>query len=783
MRGSWPAAASALPALLVFLLVAPAFLGIAVAAAPPSTERTAVWATDQPAGARSSDGTPLGGDPVLSLTLALTPSHAAALASLLAGIADPRSPHYRHYLSHAQFVSEFSPPPEAVAKLTGFFGARGASGFASTADRLGLTFQIRASDAASALGVEFVEPGASSTEVGSSYYQAVGSPSIPADLYGLVSGIGGLSNGGTHYRSSTLAQPGPTGLVRPGLGSFILDGTSGVGEPWYFGSDYASAYRASSLFPPSTAVTNATFPTAQAVATLLISGYDRPNNTDLPPFDPAVVDAYYNDTFPAGWPHPVVAGVPVTVAGETPPTPGFFAGVSDATSNSIENSLDLEMAGSMAPGATLVNFYFGARLLEDPAFSGTEGDTADYFAQCLASALAYDYTPAQLTAVSGSFGIADLSDALWNTELAVAQAMGVTVVAASGDQGNAPDLFSGRSQGSGPTWPATAGFNTTGAIAVGGTSPTLAGNATGTYDGGELNASFDPTVTGIAAQTAWYDVLGGFGNISGTEGGASTVASEPPWQLRSAAQPAIVNATVAQGVDALGRTVPDVAFPANQTVAYVSADATGTFFEVLEGTSIGAPLLAGLVASWSAVAGHRFGYLAPELYRIASYYAANPTDPTNPFLDVTTGGNFVFQAAPGWDGATGWGGLDALRFLAADANPAVRDYVYVGPTPGLPPPFAIGGGSPTYWLLFIIGLSVAVSVVLVITLLRPRPPAGAPPPAAGGLPPPAPSGTAWAPSAPGPGPLPPPAPPTFPCPYCGAARAAEPVRCPTCGRL
>ncbi|HEY6238612.1 MAG TPA: protease pro-enzyme activation domain-containing protein, partial [Thermoplasmata archaeon] len=675
---------------------------------------------------------PLPGDVVLSLTVAMRPSHSDALHSFLGRVGDPRSPDYRHFLTHAQFAAAFAPTAGSVAEVQDYFGARGATGFSLTADRLGLSFQIRASGAETALGVRFVELARSPAAPATPVYTAQGTASLPGTLTSLVAGIGGLSNVAAFVAALAISPAGPSGPVRGGPDSFVLDGTSGASEPWYLGSDYASAYGAAALFPPSTAVANATYPSGEAVATLLMSGYDDITHTDLPPFDPAVIDAYFNDTFPSAWPHPVVKGVAVPIAGDTPPPPGSFGGVNDSSSNSLENSLDLEMAGSMAPGATLVNFYFGGRLLSDPSLSPSVGDSADYFAQSLAAAVAFNYSPARLAAVSGSFGLPDLDDALWDVELQVAQAMGVSVLAASGDQGNAPNFLSGRFQGSGPTWPGTAAFNDSGTMAVGGTSPTLTGAPTSTYDGDLLTVTYDATVTGIQDQTAWYDVLGGFGNVSGTEGGGSSVTVEPAWQFHSAAQPAIVSAEVKQGLGSLGRAEPDVAFPANQTVAYISADSSGVYFEVLEGTSVGAPLFAGLLASWSAVAGHPFGYLDPELYRMASYYAANPGDASNPFLDVTTGGNFLFEAAPGWDPTTGWGGLDGVRFLAADANRTVADYTYLGPTPGLPPPFELSGGSPTYWLLFIVGLSVSISIVLVITLLRPRSPPSPYAPGAGG---------------------------------------------------
>src|SRR5208283_5881049 len=174
-----------------------------------------------------------------------------------------------------------------------------------------------------------------------------------------------------------------------------------------------------------------------------------------------------------------------------------------------ENSLDLEMAGSLAPGASVYNFYFAASLLTG---SGTYGDAADYLAADLAQALSYSYAPARLATVSCSFGLPDLNDPAWNAELLTAAATGVTIVAASGDQGNAPDSLTGRSDGQWPIWPATDATNTSGSISVGGVSLGLSGSPNAFYNGtGGLNLTYDGADGGISSMSAWYDTLGGQG--------------------------------------------------------------------------------------------------------------------------------------------------------------------------------------------------------------------------------------------------------------------------------
>jgi subtilase family serine protease len=573
----------------------------------------------------------------------------------------------------------------------------------------------------------------------------------------------------------------PIRPVSKGVAEFVVNNSTA--SEWFLGSDYAQAYGAAELFPGAHSVANATYPTSVAIATLLASSYNGTTNTNLPPWDPAVIAAYFNGTLGPGWPNSTFTGVPVTLDNVTPPAPGSFGGRNDSTLFETENSLDLEMAGSMAPGASIYNFYIAASLI---ANATRLGDVADFFAWDLSAALNYSYSPAHLAVVSCSFGLTDLDNAFWDEELLRAAAMGVTVVAASGDQGNAPNQWSGRSDGQWPVWPATAATNLAGSVSVGGVSIDLAGSPNAFFNGSTLNLSYDSADGAISSVSAWYDTLGGEGQYAGTEGGISTVYSEPLWQFESAAQPAIVNATLTQGADVLGRAGPDVAMPANNTIATVYADTNGTiYFSVLEGTSVAAPVLAGLLADVVAVENNgssplwtSLGFLDPEIYQFASYFATHPNATGDPFLDVTQGANWVFSAAPGWDPTTGWGEVNGPLFLAADENSTLHHYVYTGPMPGLPPIVSnpsSSGPVPWPYIFAIFGVGLVLAIVLVALAARPSrprpPPASVPWGAQGG-------GPTW-----GQGPPPPGGYPgaTFLCPYCGAIRPAEPVRCPQCG--
>ncbi len=720
-------------------------------------------ASDSAELARLASGIPV------RLTVTLTPSDALGLAGFDASVGDPASPQFHHFLTESAFEARFEPSPANLTSVEGYFREYGGTGFSATRDRSGVTFSIGLGGAERALGstLGMLVEGSRSVRVLESI------PSLPPIISREIEGIGGLTGpvgiGGT-------SPPGEEGLIQ-GSGTLparpdFLNGTGPIsGTQWFVGSDYIGLYNETPLMPGAPdSVVNASFARSEAVATLLMSGYNRTSGLNLPPWNPVAVQAYVNATYPSGWPSPEFVGVPVPISGIDPPAPGSLGSLGDDTNDAVENSLDLEMAGSVAPGAEVANFYFPASLEYATPSAVTDGQIADDFATDLSSALSYDYGNRTLASVSASFGIADLNDSLWNAELAHAAAIGVTVLAASGDSGNAPASQTNAFLGSEPGWPASAAFNSSGTIAVGGATLGSGGSSTGTFDGTHApTLAYDADSGPIYAQTAWYDTIGGAGNLTGSEGGGATLYREPSWQFDSAAQPAIANAEGIQKALSLGRSEPDLGLSANSTIAFTGISSSGNVeYAILQGTSIASPLLAGLVAEMSEVAGHRFGYLDPSIYRIAGYFAAHP-GPADPFLDVTKGSNYLFSAEIGWDALTGWGGLDPSRFLSAYSNPAIVGYQYHGPTPGLPtltaPISTLGVGLIIAVLLLIVGI-VLLAVVTQQRSGRARirlAPSGFPNPAEVA---PIPEGA-----------------PTFDCPYCGSPRPAEPVRCPTCGRL
>ena len=110
-----------------------------------------------------------------------------------------------------------------------------------------------------------------------------------------------------------------------------------------------------------------------------------------------------------------------------------------------------------------------------------------------------------------------------------------------------------------------------------------------------------------------------------------------------------------------GRGIPDIAGNADPASGY-NLVVDGSSFPGVGGTSATAPLYAALVALCNAKLGRSVGFLNPLLY------ALNNTGVIRDIADHAsnaTGGAPGYTAGPGWDGATGLGVVDGQGLLAA----------------------------------------------------------------------------------------------------------------------
>jgi kumamolisin len=293
------------------------------------------------------------------------------------------------------------------------------------------------------------------------------------------------------------------------------------------------------------------------------------------------------------------------------PTPSVTAASVDGSVNQPgqdpsgadgEVLLDIEVAGSVAPGAAQI-VYFAP-------------NTDQGFVDAVTSAVHASPTP---TAVSISWGE---SEDAWTAQARTAldqaiqdaAALGVTVSAAAGDNGSSDGVSDGASHAD---FPASSPH----ALACGGTS--LQG---------------DPATGAITSETVWNDGAG----QGATGGGVSDVYPVPPWQATVGVPGRAGSGSVT------GRGVPDVAASADPATGYqVRVDGQTM---VVGGTSAVAPLWAALVCRLAQAANKPFGLIQPLLYAgvVAGAAAAG-------FRDITGGSNGAYAAGPGWDACTGLG--------------------------------------------------------------------------------------------------------------------------------
>ena len=276
-----------------------------------------------------------------------------------------------------------------------------------------------------------------------------------------------------------------------------------------------------------------------------------------------------------------------------------------------ETVLDLEIIHEVAPNAKLVIYLSAADF--------GHGDRA--FDQMVTDHLG--------SIISESLGACepDSPSGHRNTYAAIqdrAVAQGMSHFVASGDSGA---YTCGEDQGPAGSFPATLPTVTT----VGGTTV------------------FESVQGAYFKERAWGSPL----DESGTGGGPSHFYPIPDYQK-----------SVAQSAGNGLRQVPDVSAAGDPSTGFhiVFGGKDGQ----VGGTSAATPLWAATVALINQDLKKKglrpVGFANPAIYWMGAHQASFPA---NPFHDVTTGNNLLFDAGTGWDFATGWGSMDGAALDAA----------------------------------------------------------------------------------------------------------------------
>ena len=575
---------------------------------------------------------PYNGSASILVTFSL--SNQSRLNSYLANLSDPKSPEYHKYITAEEFAANFSPSVSIYKNASKYFSLYPGLKVTSYADRISLQVQGPSKEIGKAFHTEL-----SLLKQNSSIYYANSYPQLPETISSSVSGVSGFTNTPMNLSYNLLTDSAGS-IQTPSYtqNGYIQPVMTPEGQ-YIYGSDLQVAYDENSFFFNG-------FPTNEVVATILWAGHNSTNNP-VGPFDPSDIYAYYNATLPTGEPHSTVHGVPLNGAA----SPGSSASY-DITGANIENTLDLEMIGSTAPGSSIYNVY------------GPNATTENIDAS-LAFILNPNSTMSALNNVSvitNSWGGPESNSSAWYEYLQEAQARGITVLASSGDSGDNANSskYINNPQYSGDyvQFPAAMAYDNFGVTSVGGTT---------IYLGKNLN---------IIQQEAWYEsskYTGG--NPAGSAGGISRIFSEPTWETNTAAN------NVLNG-EGLG--VPDIAAIANDTIIYITVNGTKFYGEegyVLGGTSIASPIEAGIIAEIDSTLNSNnqpnLGYLNPMLFNLANdqfkdlgstpstgYIPTgnyNSTLPVLPFYNVDHGRNHVYNATFGYNLVTGWGSIDVYN--------------------------------------------------------------------------------------------------------------------------
>ena len=411
---------------------------------------------------------------------------------------------------------------------------------------------------------------------GGTYRGRTGPVQVPAEIAPVVDGVFGLDNRPVAKRHATRPQAAANGA-----------------QP-FTGAELAKIYNFPQGFDG----------TGQTIGLIELGGGYRPPD----------LDAYFSNL---GLPTPTV--IPVSVDGGT-------NAPSSASSDDAEVVLDIQVAGSAAPGAKYV-VYFAPN---DATSSG--------FLDALTKAIHDTENSPSVISISWG-GPESISTENFRLEfhkaLQAAAMLGITVCVAAGDNGAAdmgPRIWDGQAH---VDFPSASPFS----LSCGGTRLLVNNNA-------------------IASESVWNQGRADLSPDAGPEGsfgagggGVSGAFALPDYQ-QQAKVPKSLNPAGSEG-----RGVPDVTGDGDPDTGYnILVDGQA----IQEGgTSAVAPLWAALIATINRKLKGRVGFINPQLYALPAGSGA--------FHDISVGSNRVsfeqfknvgYDAGPGWDAASGLGSPD-----------------------------------------------------------------------------------------------------------------------------
>jgi subtilase family serine protease len=593
--------------------------------------------------------------PLTHLTLALSRSteREAAFQQRLKDLQDPTSPQYHHWLTPVEFGEQFGAAQEDIDAISAWLTGQGLHVDAVSNSRMRITFSGSAGAVANTFGTTL-------------RYYAIGSetrianadaPHIPVALGNAVQGVVGLHT--MKFRPAMRQRAHE--MTAPALSTQPASSncSGGTCSHYVFPADFAKIYNLPSAFNGS----------GQDIA---IVGKSRVYDQDDINFKARTGVSFAEPTViipPSG----TDPGAPATTCPKTNADGSCDTTGNDAIGNQGEATLDVQRAGSVAPGANL-------KLI-------VSSDVGQQDGVIIAIEYAIDHSPVPAKILSISFASCE-SDNGSSASIAFDQLYqqaaiveGISVFVASGDSGAACGSLDAAPKASDPISTNTlcaSGYVT----CVGGTEFGDAANPTQYWS--NSNGAGYLSALGYIPEGAWNDPLDSKGNpqYSATGGGYSLYIATPSWQ----------KGTGVPGTQ--GRYTPDLSFAASTREGYFTCTAAeggscvvngGSFsFIGSGGTSASTPSMAGIAALLNQKLGSSPGNLNPRLYALAA------TPANGVFHDVTvassgvtgcsasvpslcnnstpgptglSGGLTGYLVGTGYDEATGLGSVDVTNLL------------------------------------------------------------------------------------------------------------------------
>ena len=543
-----------------------------------------------------------------------------AVDRLIAEQQDPRSPNYRHWLSNHEIAERFGPSQGQFDRVQSWLVANGFAIESANRDARTLIFDGTAAQAESAFRVRIV------TSPDAFRFGNIGDPQIPAEFQETIERIGGLDNFTEEVPLSRNAPaPKATPVAHP-PNQIQLPSTQGSGQSSNSGKQPVVVNGKGPAFGPADLYA---FYDENTLLARNVNGSGTDciaivGNSDFLTSSRSLFTTTFNIA-PSNFTRVIVDDT----------NPGIGSGEGEA-------ELDMDWAHAVAPGSQIL-FYLGN------SQTAVNGAVVDATFRTIADNLC--------GTISVSFGICpsggnSFFTGMWNTMLQTAAMHGQSVFISSGDDGvEGLGVVNGKCTADGMR----AIDETSGSpnvTSVGGTQ------FTPNFDSNNLEFGF-------VAEQVWQDMGGASG------GGASMLFAKPTYQS-------------GPGVPTDGaRDIPDIAMiaSAGSPGVFIGGDNMGAaqIQCCSGGTSLSAPIWAGISKLVERLAGARIGNLNPMIYQLGRGAATasnaapafgNLSPACYGLRDVTSGNNGFaglqgYNAGKGFDLASGWGSGDIADFAYA----------------------------------------------------------------------------------------------------------------------